>query len=132
MHRVCPNCFQKEQVRLNFGGNKKAEQKFHSEKWCECKYSSPKEMMYDQDMGFTDPSGIRIARYFLQNYHSTLANHKFDSKEEVVRFFLKLLKQSASNIYKSIELVDNKTNENWANINYGKTNVKPKSNIFDD
>lgn len=132
MNRVCPNCFKKEQVRFNFGRNIEAERKFHSEKWCTCGYNSPEEMMYDQDMGFTDPNWIRVAKYFLENYHSTLAKHQFDSKEELVRFFLKQLKQSANNIYKEIVLINKDKNSGWENINYGKAKIKPKTNIFGD
>ncbi|WP_242084216.1 hypothetical protein [Aestuariivivens sediminis] len=132
MNRVCPNCFRKENLRYNFGNNIEAEKKFHSEKWCECGYNSPKEMMLDQDMGFTDPDWIRIAKYFIENYHATLATHQFNSKDEVVRFFLKMLKYSANNIYKEIVLVNNDKNNHWENINYGKPKTKPKSNIFGD
>lgn len=130
MNRVCPNCFIKEDTRYNFGNNKEEEKKFHAEKWCDCGYNSPEEMMLDQDMGFTSPYWIIIAKYFIRNYDYMLASDKLESKEEVVRFFLKMLKNAANNVNKSIELVEMYEDEGWKAIYDGKPKTKPKSNIF--
>jgi len=130
INRMCTNCFRKENVRYNFGNDIESEKRFHSEKWCDCGYNSPEEMMLDQDMGFTDPNWLRIAKDFLTNYHAMLASDKLESKEEQTRFFLKQLKNSANNVYKSIELVEIKKDEGWQAIFDGKTEKKPKTNIF--
>jgi hypothetical protein len=54
-NRICPNCFKKDNIRVNFGDEEESARKFHSLKWCDWNYNSPNEMMVDQDMGFTDP-----------------------------------------------------------------------------
>ena len=130
MNRTCPNCFQKENIRVNFGGNREAEREFHSQKWCNCDYNSPDEMMIDQDMGFTDPNWIRVAKYFIKDYHLRISQGHIKTSEELVRFFLKLLKSSANNIRKSIELIDEKDDEEYGFIYEGKTKNRPKTNIF--
>lgn len=128
--RVFPNCFRSEGVRFNFGNNREAEQSFHQEHWCNCGYSSPEEMMKDQDMGFDHPEWIRIAKYFLENYHLRLNQGLIESEEEHVRFFLKLLKSSANNVRLSIDLVDRKDGEEYDFIYNGKSDHTPKTNIF--
>lgn len=130
-NRVCPNCFQEENIRFNFGNDRNAERTFHSQKWCSCGYNSPNEMMIDQDLGFNDPCWLRIARYFLENYHLRIAQGEIRSKEELVRFFLKLLKNSASNFHKSIEL-KNKTNNEYDFIYNGRSLRTPKAKIMDE
>jgi len=133
LKRVCPNCFREEkELRLNFGGNTEAEKEFHDQKWCDCDYSSPNEMMMDQDMGFENPEWIKFARFFLANYHLRLSQGHIENKEENVRFFLKLLKSSANNCRLSIDLVDLKKDENYESVYNGKSNHTPKSVIFKD
>lgn len=130
MNRVCPNCFQVESSRYNFGDNRKAEREFHSEKWCDCKYNSPEEMMKDQDMGFKDPKWIAIAKDFIGKYHSSINEGYISNNEELVRFFLKLLKSSANNYHKSISLVERNEDEEWEYIYNGERAHKPKTNIL--
>lgn len=132
LERVCPNCFRKEGTRYNFGTNREAEKAFHQEKWCDCGYSSPQEMMLDQDMGFTNPHWLRIAKYFLENYENSIRQGLIESKDEKVRFFLKLLKSSANNIGKSIELTQRKQDEEYEFIYHGKPEKNPRVNIFDN
>lgn len=131
INRSCPNCFQIENDRSNFGDNREAEREFHSQKWCNCGYNSPNDMMVDQDMGFTDPNWIRIAKHFIENYHLRISQGRIQTSEELVRFFLKLLKSSANNIRKSIELIDKEENEEYEFIYDGKTKKKPRINIFE-
>jgi len=132
MRRICPNCYRNENSRVNFGDNREAERKFHSDKWCNCGYNSPEEMMLDQDMGFLDPKWIPIAKDFIENYHLRLKQGEIKSKEELVRFFLKLIKSSANNIHFSIELVPIKENEKWEFTYHGRTDKKPKTDIFEN
>lgn len=128
--RTCPNCYRVENTRYNFGDNKEAEQEFHKEKWCDCGYSSPEEMMQDQDMGFDDPKWIRIAKHFIPQYLRTIRRGEIESNEEGIRYFLKLLKSSAKNTYSSLELVEIKEVEKWDIVANGKSEHKPKSDIF--
>ncbi len=65
INRICPNCFREDDVRINFGPNFKAEDSFHKHNWCNCGYKTPEEMMKDQDMGFSDPNWVRIAKDFV-------------------------------------------------------------------
>lgn len=132
INRTCQNCFQEEKIRVNFGNNIEAERDFHTQKWCSCGYNSPSEMMADQDMGFTDPKWIPIAMYFIENYHLRISQGHIHNSEELVRFFLKLLKSSANNIRKSIEIDDRKQNEEYEFIYEGKAKQKPRTNIFKD
>lgn len=55
MQRVCHNCYRTEGIRANFGNDREAEAAYHRRIWCDCGYSSPEEMMKDQDLGFDDP-----------------------------------------------------------------------------
>ena len=74
-------------MRLNFGGDYKAEIEFHSQAWCSCPYKSPEEMMIDQDMGLTDPTWLQIAESFIDDYR--MLSKEIKSKEEDIRVFLK-------------------------------------------
>jgi hypothetical protein len=132
IERRCPNCFQQENMRVNFGNNREAEKDFHSQKWCSCGYNSPIEMMADQDMGFSDPQWIPIANHFIENYHLRISQGHIHNNEELVRFFLKLLKTSANNIIKSIEIVEKKQGEEYEFIYKGKATKAPKTNIFNE
>jgi hypothetical protein len=53
------------------------------------------------------------------------------TSEELVRFFLKLLKSSANNIRKSIEIVNLKENEKYTSIYHGRSDRESKKNIFE-
>lgn len=130
MQRRCPNCFRTEKIRVNFGNNREAEKEFHQQKWCNCGYNSPEEMMKDQDMGFEDAKWIPIAKYFLDNYHLRIRQGQINSKEEHVRFFLKLLQSSANNCNASLDLVNLKESEEFKLIWDGRTKTPPKVNIF--
>jgi hypothetical protein len=130
--RRCPNCFRQEGVRFNFGDDREAEKAFHQEKWCSCGYSSPEEMMKDQDFGFDDPKWVPIAKHFLENYHNSLEQGLIHSRDEQVRFFLKLLKSSANNYYKSIDLIDRREDESYEFVYNGKPEQPPRLNIIDD
>jgi hypothetical protein len=132
INRICPNCFKEEGIRLNFGPNREAETSFHQQKWCNCGYQSPEEMMQDQDLGFSNPLWVPIIKYFLNEYYLRLQQGKIKNKEEHVRFFLKLLKGSANNYGFSIELVNRKDGEEYKLISDGKTEKKPRVNIFDN
>ena len=132
IERICPNCFQMENIRFNFGDNRQAEREFHSKKWCNCGYNSPNEMMEDQDMGFKDPYWIPIAKHFIENYHLRISQGHINNSEELVRFFLKLLKYSANNIGKSVELVQRKNGGGKEFIYEGKAKKAPSKTIFND
>jgi len=132
MNRRCPNCFRTEGIRVNFGENREAERKFHQEKWCNCGYNSPVEMMKDQDMGFDDARWIPIAKYFLKNYQLRIRQGQINNKEEQVRFFLKLLQSSANNVHASLDLVSLKKDEEFKLVWDGKTITPPKVDIFKD
>lgn len=129
--RRCPNCFRNESIRFNFGDDIDAEKTFHNLNWCDCGYESPEEMMLNQDMGFTDPRWIPIAKYFLDNYHLRLRQGHIQNKDEIVRFFLKLLKSATTNCGASIELVNSNKDEEWSFIYNGKAEYTPRVNIFD-
>lgn len=130
MYRTCTNCFQQEGIRFNFGDNHDAEAKFHRERWCKCGYSSPEEMMADQDLGFDDPRWVPITKYFLNQYYLRISQGSIINKDEHVRFFLKLLKSSINNYHLSAELVQKKADEEYKFIYNGKTEKIPKINIF--
>ena len=130
MSRRCPNCFQVEGVRMNFGFDSQAEKKFHAQSWCKCGYETPEEMMKDQDMGFDDPAWIPIAKYFLEQYHLRLIQGHIKGRAELVRFFLKSLKESAYYSSKSITLVDRKTDQGREWSKFGETKQKPRTDIF--
>lgn len=130
--RTCPNCYQKEGIRYNFGNDREAEKEFHSKNWCDCGYLSPNEMMLDQDMGFDDPKWIPIAKYFIKNYHDSISQGYIHNSEELLRFFLKLLQSSANNVRKSIVIVDRKEGEEYEYVFEGKAKKTPKSDIFKD
>jgi hypothetical protein len=132
MNRICPNCFRKEGIRINFGGNFADEAGFHRQHWCNCGYSSSEKMMQDQDLGFDDPRWVRIVKYFLNEYYLRISQGKILNKDEHIRFFLKLLKSSANNCQLSVELIPRKTNEDWEFIYEGKPKKKPHVNIFDN
>lgn len=132
MYRTCPNCFQQEGIRFNFGNNHAAEAEFHREHWCKCGYSSPNEMMQDQDLGFNDPHWVPITKYFLNQYYLRISQGSIKNKDEHLRFFLKLLKSSINNYRLSAELVPRKDNEDFKLIYDGKTEKVPKINIFDN
>jgi len=132
IERICPNCFQMENMRVNFGNNRQAEREFHSKKWCNCGYNSPNEMMEDQDMGFEDPYWIPIAKHFIENYHLRISQGRIKDREELVRFFLKLLKSSANNVGKSLELVERKNGGGYEFIYEGKAKKAPATAIFND
>ena len=133
INRICPNCFRKENIRVNFGNNNDAEEEFHSQKWCDCGYNSPEEMMKDQDMGFEDPYWIPIAKDFIYEYHLRMQQGLINSKEENVRFFLKLLKSTANGYWFSIKLINNRNEKfNYESIFNGKSEHIPKTNIFDN
>jgi len=131
MNRICPNCYREDKIRFNFGGDHSAETEFHRQHWCDCGYSSPKEMMQDQDLGFEDSRWLGVTKYFLNEYYLRISQGKITNKDEHVRFFLKLLKNSANNYRLSVELVPRKDNEDWESIYNGKTKKKPHINIFD-
>lgn len=130
MYRTCPNCFRQEGIRVNFGNNHAAEAEFHREHWCKCGYSSPEEMMKDQDLGFIDPRWVPIIKYFLNQYYLRISQGSIISKDEHVRFFLKLLRSSINNYHLSAELVPRKDNEDFKLIYNGKTEKFPRINIF--
>ena len=132
INRICPNCYRKEGIRFNFGPNKEAETEFHRQHWCNCGYSSPEEMMQEQDLGFDDPRWVSITKYFLNEYYLRINQGRIANKDEHIRFFLKLLKSSANNYRLSIELIPRKADEDWEFIYNGKPPKKPHINIFDD
>lgn len=131
MSRTCPNCYRQEGVRFNFGGNYEAEADFHRQQWCSCGYSSPEEMMQDQDLGFDDPRWVGIAKYFLNEYYLRISQGRITNKDEHVRFFLKLLKSSINNYRLSAELVPRHEDEDWNYVYDGNTEKEPQANIFD-
>tara|TARA_R110001592_G_scaffold363293_2_gene683370 strand:+ start:3315 stop:3698 length:384 start_codon:yes stop_codon:yes gene_type:complete len=106
---------------MNFGFDSQAEKKFHAQSWCKCGYETPEEMMKDQDMGFEDPVWIPIAKSYLEEYHLKLTQGHIKGRTELVRFFLKLLKESAYNSRKSIILVDGKTDQGREGSSFGET-----------
>ncbi len=129
MHRVCANCFRKEQDRYNFGSDFKAERAFHAEKWCDCAYNSPEEMMEDQDMPFKDPAWLPIVKHLLEEYHLWLSQGEIKDTHELVRFFLRLIKSSANNIHRSIVLKEQDPAEKYEYVYDGKTSKRPKSKL---
>jgi hypothetical protein len=131
MNRVCPNCYREEGIRFNFEPNIETEKAFHQENWCGCGYNSPQEMMQDQDLGFDDPHWVSLTKYFLNEYYMRLKQGKINSKDEHIRFFLKLLKSAANNYKLSIELINRKDNEDWNYVYDGKSKKNPRINIFD-
>ena len=132
INRVCPICYQKEGVRFNFGNNREAEAEFHKRSWCDCDYSSGEQMMTDQDLGFTDKKWVGIVRYFLNEYYLRIGQGAIANKDEHVRFFLKLLKNSANKYRLSIELKSKNEDEDWEFIYNGKPKKQPQKNIFDN
>lgn len=132
MSRVCPFCFRQEGIRANFGSDRAAEAEFHNQRWCKCGYSSSEEAMQDQDLGFLDPRWIKIAKFFLNEYYLRIGQGRIQNKDEHVRFFLKLLKSSASNYRTTIELTSRNENDKFQYIHDGKPTNKPKLNIFDN
>ena len=86
---MCKICFKSDGMRFNFGDNTEAEAAHHNTKWCSCPYETSEEMMLDQDMGFTDPNWIPIAKSFLSNYRRM--REEVTTNEQSVRLFLKLL-----------------------------------------
>lgn len=86
MPRRCPNCYRTEGIRANFGYDREAEAAYHRRKWCDCGYSSPEEMMKDQDLGFDDPQWVFVAKHFLNLYHWELRSGRLKTKMEMVVF----------------------------------------------
>jgi len=132
VHRVCQICYQKEDIRLNFGDNHEAETKFHRQSWCQCGYSSGEEMMKDQDLGFTDNRWVGIIKYFLNEYYLRIGQGVIANKDEHARFFLKLLNHSFKNYRVSIELKPKSDDENWEYFHDGVPKTQPRKNIFDN
>lgn len=130
MHRICRNCLRKEESRYNFGNDRDAERAFHNENWCDCGYESPEEMMIDQDMGFENPLWVRIGKYFLVEYNEAIRQGRIESRDELLRFFLKLLKDSAANFRHRIELVGPDEDVVFQRIYHGKTDHEVKSQII--
>jgi hypothetical protein len=126
MQRFCPNCYRTEGVRLNFGSDRAAESQFHKQQWCDCGYFSPEEMMQDQDLGFEDPRWVQVTTTFLNEYYRRLSLGRIPTKDEHVRYFMKLLNRSLRFHGLSVEIV-----------RYSEPAIKqpakktPKSNIFD-
>lgn len=73
-----------------------------------------------------------VAKYFIKNYHLRISQGHIHNSEELVRFFLKLIKTSANNINKSLEIVERKNGEEYEFISEGKANTAPKTNIFNE
>jgi hypothetical protein len=130
--RICSKCYQQEMTRYNFGEDIEAEKAFHAKDWCKCGYTSAEEMMVDQDMPFSDPKWIPLAKHFLNEYHIRLDEEQIRNSEQLVRFFLRLLKSSANNIGLSVTLINQKADEVYKFVSDGKTDRKPKTNIFSD
>jgi len=129
VNRTCPNCFRVEGIRANFGNDREAERAFHQQIWCSCGYSSPEQMMRDQDMGFDDPRWLRIAKYFIENYHLRLKQGEVRSEEELVRFFLRLLKSSASNVRTQLVL-ESSDGSDYEFVYHGRTAHVPQADVF--
>lgn len=130
--RTCPNCFQKEASRHNFGSDLQAEREFHQQRWCDCGYASPEAMMADQDMPFADPQWIPFAKHFLEEYHLRFRQGGMKNKTELVRFFLRLLQSSANNLSRSINLSEQKSEEKYRFVYDGESDHKPQTDIFRD
>jgi len=107
MQRICPNCYRTEGIRVNFGDNREAEAAFHQRKWCDCGYSSPEEMMHDQDLGFDYPKWVPVSKHFLNRYHWELRSNRLKTKNDQVRYFLRGLKSSLDNHFISATLTRN-------------------------
>lgn len=124
LYRICPNCFENDGLRVSFS-NIESERAYHSEKWCNCGYNSPEEMMVDRDMGFTDPKWFFISQYIIRNLNEKVLNlDNTDNQIEMQRNFLKLLIQSARYVRASLELNDLKEPEIIATNNLTKKDIK--------
>lgn len=132
MQRICPNCYRTEGIRANFGNDREAEAAFHRKKWCDCGYSSPEEMMKDQDLGFDDPQWVKVSRTFLNQYYERLSLGRIPSKNEHVRYFLKLLKRSFNGEGLSVEIVRHVKKPTESQAIKKSPKSAPKSNIFDN
>ncbi|MBS9773782.1 MAG: hypothetical protein KGV59_01315 [Tenacibaculum sp.] len=131
--RICPNCYRREGIRVNFGNNHSAEKEFHQQHWCDCGYSSPEEMMKDQDLGFSDAKWVLIIKDFLNTYYNIISTTVIPNKDEHLRLFLKLLKNKINWYDSSAELIPKKRNFNeFEYVRNGKPKKQPKLNIFDD
>lgn len=128
MYRRCPNCYRTEGIRANFGDNREAEAAFHQRKWCDCGYSSPEEMMRDQDLGFDDPKWVPIAKEFLNRYHGELRSGLLSTKGDYIRCFLLSLKSSFDNHLISSPLLCLKMTirGHSSHQNQGPRNTSPK------
>ncbi len=131
--RICPNCYRKEGIRVNFGNNHSAEKEFHQQHWCSCGYSSPEEMMKDQDLGFSDAKWVLIIKDFLNTYYDIISTTVIPNKDEHIRLFLKLLKNKINWYDLSVELIPKKLNlDEYEYVRNGKPKKQPKLNIFDN
>jgi hypothetical protein len=128
----CNNCYKASNIHFNFGNDREAENAYHKNYNCDCGYSSPEEMMRDQDLGFTDPRWVIIAKDFLNEYYILLRIRTIKSKDQHIRFFLKQLKYSINKYAGTIELVPNSQVEACEYANDGTTKIVTQANIFDD
>lgn len=132
MNRVCPICYQQEAFSFNFGPNSVANAEFHQKKWCKCGYTSGEELMKDQDLGFTDNRWVGVAKSFLIDFFEKASSGGILSKDQMVRLFLKQLKNSANNYDLSIELVPIKEGEEWNFIEDGNPIHRPRKDVFNN
>jgi hypothetical protein len=131
MPRRCPNCYRTEDIRVNFGDNREAEAAFHQRKWCDCDYSSPEEMMQDQDLGFEDPKWLPVAKEFLNRYHRELRAGQLSTKGDHIRCFLISLKSSFDDYRISASLSQNGDLRTFKPSKSLSKKHKPKTDIFD-
>lgn len=81
-------------------------------------------------MPFDDPAWVQVAKHFLEEYHLRIRQGEFKDLTELVRFTLRLLKSSANNVNRSIVLTEKNEDERYTSVYGGKTDKKPKLDIF--
>src|ERR1035437_442939 len=74
VNRVCPNCGKVEAMRANFGKNRKAERKFHAQKWCDCWDDFPEDNKKKIHIEIERPEWLQSVINFFSNKKDTIQN----------------------------------------------------------
>jgi len=72
--KTCPNCFANDGIFWNYDGSEEEIKKIYDQKWCDCGYNSPEEMIEGlakkYEFKFKDPKWVKLARAYIdrKNY----------------------------------------------------------------
>ena len=97
--KTCPNCFANDGIFWNYDGSEEEINKIYAQKWCDCGYNSPEEMIEGlakkYEFKFKDPKWVKLARAYIDR-----KNYKEDKRTIIT---LKEVGEFLHNLYWSSE-----------------------------